>query len=79
MPPRTAPHRTAPHRTAPPCQCRYAPADPVGCKKLKYNETEWTLWDRFNITTEMTLQQFLKWFQVCDVAVLPLCTILLLF
>ena len=29
----------------------------------KYGETDWTLWDRFELQGNPTLQQFLDWFQ----------------
>lgn len=47
---------------------------------LQYYETEWSLWDRFEVTgmqpngEEMTLRQFLDYFKVCPanlVASLP--------
>lgn len=37
------------------------------CENLQYNETEWTLWDRFDFKGPMTLQQFLDNFKVCAV------------
>jgi ubiquitin-activating enzyme E1 len=33
-------------------------AEPIKAPKKKYYETEWTLWDRFEIKGEMTLQEF---------------------
>lgn len=30
---------------------------------LQYGKTEWTLWDRFKINSDLTLQEFLDWFQ----------------
>ena len=38
------------HRSAPCC--------------FQYYETEWTLWDRFEVKGEMTLKEFLDYFQV---------------
>lgn len=29
----------------------------------QYGSTEWTLWDRFKIDSDLTLQEFLDWFQ----------------
>jgi ubiquitin-activating enzyme E1 len=30
---------------------------------IQYGETSWTLWDRFEIPNNPTLQQFLDWFK----------------
>lgn len=38
-------------------------SEPIQAPKLKYYDTEWTLWDRFEVQGEMTLQQFLDYFQ----------------
>lgn len=38
-------------------------SEPIAAAKQKYGETEWTLWDRFEIEGNPTLQQFLEWFQ----------------
>ena len=38
-------------------------SEPVSAKKAKYNETEWTLWDRIEFKTEPTLQEFIDWFK----------------
>lgn len=32
-------------------------------KSLKYYDTEWTLWDRFELKGELTLAQFLDYFK----------------
>jgi ubiquitin-activating enzyme E1 len=37
--------------------------EPQACKKQKYNDTEWSLWDRFEIIEEMTLKEFIDHFQ----------------
>jgi ubiquitin-activating enzyme E1 len=40
--------------------------DPVKAPSQEYNGKHWTLWDRFvidNANGEMTLDQFMKWFQ----------------
>jgi len=43
-------------------------SEPLTAPKMKYYETDWTLWDRFEVNgvlpggTEMTLQQFLDYF-----------------
>lgn len=40
--------------------------DPVKAPSQEYNGKQWTLWDRFvidNASGEMTLDQFMKWFQ----------------
>merc|ERR1712038_1330732 len=48
----------------------FAFSSPIEAPKSKYYDTEWTLWDRFEIdamaeneTTEMTLEQFINHFQ----------------
>eukprot|EP01147_Barroeca_monosierra_P003055 gene3055-5834_t len=41
-----------------------AVTEPMPCPKKKYNDTEFTLWDRFDVDGNMTLQQFLDLFQV---------------
>ena len=38
-------------------------SEPIACPRMKYNDTEWTLWDRFVIDKEMTLQEFIDYFQ----------------
>ncbi|KAI5706082.1 hypothetical protein M8J76_010145 [Diaphorina citri] len=38
-------------------------SEPIAAPKLKYYDVEWTLWDRFEINQEMTLKQFLDYFQ----------------
>lgn len=38
-------------------------SEPIAAAKQKYGETEWTLWDRFDIPGNPTLQQFLDWFK----------------
>lgn len=38
-------------------------SDPIAAPKLSYYEKEWTLWDRFEVTGELTLQQFLDYFK----------------
>lgn len=37
--------------------------EPIAAAKNKYYENEWTLWDRFEVQGEMTLAQFLDYFQ----------------
>eukprot|EP00124_Ichthyophonus_hoferi_P001728 Ihof_evm11s98 gene=Ihof_evmTU11s98 len=38
-------------------------SEPIAAPKLQYNQTEWSLWDRFDITGPMTLQEFTTHFQ----------------
>jgi len=37
-------------------------SDPIAAPKLKYHETEWTLWDRFELS-DITLEEFLQYMQ----------------
>lgn len=37
-------------------------SEPIPCPKYKYNTTEWTLWDRFNLKGDMTLRQIIGYF-----------------
>lgn len=43
----------------------FAFSEPMRVPKQKYYETEFSIWDRFEIKGEMTLQEFLDYFQVC--------------
>ncbi|XP_003746538.1 ubiquitin-like modifier-activating enzyme 1 [Galendromus occidentalis] len=38
-------------------------AEPMPAPKIKYYETEFTLWDRFDLEGEMTLQEFIDYFK----------------
>jgi len=38
-------------------------SEPISAPKNKYYETEWSLWDRFEVDGEMTLAEFLKYFE----------------
>ncbi|KAH8118344.1 ubiquitin activating enzyme [Phellopilus nigrolimitatus] len=38
-------------------------SEPITAKKSKYNETEWTLWDRIEFKKEPTLQEFVDMFK----------------
>lgn len=38
-------------------------SEPILAKSLKYYDTEWTLWDRFELKGELTLAQFLDYFK----------------
>ncbi|KAJ9576640.1 hypothetical protein L9F63_025464 [Diploptera punctata] len=38
-------------------------SEPIAAPKMKYYEEEWTLWDRFEVTGELTLEQFLNYFK----------------
>lgn len=38
-------------------------SEPISAPKLKYYDTEWTLWDRFEVKGEMTLKEFLDYFK----------------
>ncbi|GIY15386.1 ubiquitin-like modifier-activating enzyme 1 [Caerostris darwini] len=41
----------------------FAFSEPLPAPKQKYYETEFTLWDRFEVTGEMTLREFLNYFK----------------
>lgn len=41
----------------------FAFSEPIQAPKKKYYDTEWTLWDRFEIEGEVTLQEFLNYFK----------------
>ena len=41
-------------------------SEPVHVPKLKYYDTEFSIWDRFEVQGEMTLQQFMEYFLVSD-------------
>lgn len=38
-------------------------SEPISAPKLKYYDTEWTLWDRFEVKGELTLKDFLAYFK----------------
>jgi ubiquitin-activating enzyme E1 len=38
-------------------------SDPIAAAKNKYNDTEWTLWDRFELKNDPTLQEIVNWFK----------------
>ncbi|KAG7188057.1 hypothetical protein KM043_013222 [Ampulex compressa] len=38
-------------------------SEPIAAPKLKYYDTEWTLWDRFEVKGELTLKEFLDYFK----------------
>lgn len=38
-------------------------SEPIEAKKQKYYDTEWTLWDRFEVKGELTLREFLDHFK----------------
>ena len=38
-------------------------SDPIAAPKLKYNDTEWTLWSRFDIEEDIVLKDFIDLFQ----------------
>uniref|UniRef100_A0A4W3GPU2 Ubiquitin-like modifier-activating enzyme 1 n=1 Tax=Callorhinchus milii TaxID=7868 RepID=A0A4W3GPU2_CALMI len=50
----------------------FAFSEPIAAPKHTYYDTEWTLWDRFEVTgvkpsgEEMTLKQFLDYFKVSE-------------
>jgi len=38
-------------------------SEPMPAPKLKYNDTEWSLWDRFDLKAPMTLRDFMAYFK----------------
>ncbi|KAI9639631.1 putative ubiquitin activating enzyme [Dioszegia hungarica] len=38
-------------------------SEPIAAAKQKYGETEWTLWDRFELPNNPTLKEMLDWFK----------------
>jgi len=38
-------------------------SDPIAAPKHKFNNTEWTLWSRFDVQGDVTLQQFVDYFK----------------
>ncbi|XP_012275045.1 ubiquitin-like modifier-activating enzyme 1 [Orussus abietinus] len=38
-------------------------SEPIAAPRLKYYDTEWTLWDRFEVKGELTLKEFLDYFK----------------
>lgn len=40
----------------------FAMAEPIACKKISFKDLSWTLWDRWVIQGDITLQQLLDWF-----------------
>lgn len=38
-------------------------SEPIAAPKNKYYDTEWTLWDRFEVKGELTLKEFLDYFK----------------
>ncbi|CAL4109432.1 unnamed protein product [Meganyctiphanes norvegica] len=38
-------------------------SEPINAPTNKYYEHEWTLWDRFEVNGEMTLEEFIKYFE----------------
>jgi hypothetical protein len=41
----------------------FAMAEPIAPKAFKYNGLEWTLWDRWVLEGDMTVQQCLDWME----------------
>ena len=39
-------------------------SEPIAAPRNKYNNTEWTLWSRFDIDRDVTLREFLEFFRV---------------
>lgn len=43
----------------------FAFSEPMRVPKLKYYDTEFSIWDRFEVKGEMTLKEFIEYFKVC--------------
>ena len=43
----------------------FAMAEPIPPKTVEFNGMKWTLWDRWILTGDLTVQQVIDWFQVC--------------
>jgi len=41
----------------------FAFSEPIAAPKSKFHETTWTLWDRFDIEGDLTVQELIKWFK----------------
>jgi ubiquitin-activating enzyme E1 len=42
----------------------FAMAEPIPPKTVEFNGMKWTLWDRWILTGDLTVQQLIDWFQV---------------
>lgn len=38
-------------------------SEPIAPPKMKYNDSEFTLWDRFDVMGDLTLQEFIDYFK----------------
>lgn len=38
-------------------------SEPIAAPKLNYYDKEWTIWDRFEVTGELTLKEFIEYFK----------------
>ena len=43
----------------------FAMAEPVPPKTVKHEKLEWSLWDRWILEGDLTVQEVVDWFQVC--------------
>ncbi len=41
-------------------------SEPIAAPKNKYYDTEFTLWDRFEVQGDITMKEFIDYFQVCQ-------------
>lgn len=41
-------------------------SEPISAPKMTYYDQEWTLWDRFEVKGELTLKEFIDYFQVTN-------------
>ena len=47
----------------------FAMAEPIPPKIVEFNGMKWTLWDRWILTGDLTVQEVIDWFQVCALLV----------
>ena len=48
----------------------FAASEPAPPKVFQFNDMKWSLWDRWILEGDLTVQQVLDWFKVCSVAYL---------
>lgn len=51
----------------------FAMAEPIPPKTVEFNGMKWTLWERWILEGDLTVQQVIDWFAVCAILLLNLC------